>query len=856
MALRAPLTLRLAWIELRNDRRFAVLFALNLALGLCGFVALDAFKTSLDATLDRRSRSMLGADLQLVARRPIRSAERERVDAAAGPGAVALDEAEMPSMVAAGPRSRLTQLRVVGPAFPLRGEIGLRVAGARGSGAGQRLDGTPVVWLAPELLAQLDVDVGDEVRIGQASFAVGDVVERDNGIAAGGFALAPRAYIGASQLAATGLVQYGSRVVYRRMYRLPDRVDPQVLVESLRPDPLLEKVRVQSHRDAGEDIARVVGYLSDFLSLVSLVALLLAGLGAAFLFRSFLARRLRDVAVLVCVGASFGRAQTVYVWQLVLLGLGASLVTVVLSALLVPLVPWLLGPELVPLAVAPTIGPRSVVIAVGAAIGGSLLLALPSVLRLRSLKPAVLFSEAAHPELAPRWWAGVLYLPTVLLYWALASWQAYSPLRGALFVGFLAGACVLLGAALWAGLRVAERVAASRALPLRLALRHMVRQRTRTLAAFLAIGLSALLLDVVPQLRAVLRAEVDRPEGEAIPSLFLIDIQDEQVEPLRALVQDLGSELVQLSPLTRARLTHVDGVEVPRRPPEPDPGASPEEREEARLRHRSYNLSSRERLSDSERLVEGREFSGRYDWDAGGTAEMSVESEFAERLELELGDTLRFDVQGVPVSGRVVQLREIRWQSFAPNFFVQFQPGVLDDAPKIWIAALPEMSRERKLDHQREIVGAFPNVSVIDISAVVARVLGIVEQVQLATNFMAALALLAGLALIYAIASHQAEERRWETNLLKVLGADFARIAAIVRWEFGLISLGAAVLGALASLLLSWMLARWVMDAPWRPGWAAPLISAVAIPALCVLTAGLATRRTLRERPLALLQRS
>jgi putative ABC transport system permease protein len=235
---------------------------------------------------------------------------------------------------------------------------------------------------------------------------------------------------------------------------------------------------------------------------------------------------------------------------------------------------------------------------------------------------------------------------------------------------------------------------------------------------------------------------------------------------------------------------------------------------------------------------------------------MSVEVEFAKRLGLELGDTLRFDIQGVPVEGRVVQVREIRWQSFEPNFFVQFQSGVLDDAPKVWLAALPTMSSEDKLRYQSAIVGDFPNVSVIDISAVVARMLGIIEQIQLATNFMAALALLAGLALVYAIASHQAQERRWETNLLKVLGADFARIRAVVRWEFGLVALGAALLGGLASLALSWLLARYAMDAPWRPSWSAPLITSALVPLLCLLTAGVATRRILRERPLALLQRS
>jgi putative ABC transport system permease protein len=865
--LRAPLPLRLAWAEIRADPRFALSFALGLALGLAGFVALDAFRTSLEAELEQRSRALLGADLQVVAGRPIRAVERESVDTAAGAGSLAIQEAELPSMVASGQRSRLAQVRAVEAAFPLRGSLELRVAGVLESGAARALEQERVAWLAPELAAQLGVGIGDEIRVGRAGFRVADVLERDAGASAEGFGFAPRVYLGWAHLPATELIQFGSRASFRRLYRLPDTIDPEALAGRLRSQPELAELRVQSHRDASEQAARATAYLTRFLALVALVALLLAGVGAAFLFSAFVHRRLREVAILISVGASFARAQAVYVWQLALLGIAAAATTTVLVAWLVPRLPELLGAEFLPVDVAPRIGPRSAAVALATAWLGSLLVALPTLTRLRALKPARLLGEAAHPELGPRWWAGVLYLPALVFFWALCAWQARSAVHALWFVGGLAAACLGLGASGWGLLALAERTlrgargslprARARPLALRLGLRHLVRHRPRALAAFLAIGLATLLVGAVPQLRSVVRGEVEPPDGANLPSLFLFDIQDDQVDALRAHVAARGRSLVQLSPLIRARLTQVNGTSVPERSapaPRDDEAPGPDER--SRLLHRAYNLSYRPHVSSSERIVAGRDFGGRYAWGQTEPAEMTLEVDFAQRLGVGLGDGLTFDVQGVAVAGRVVGLREIRWASFEPNFFVQLQPGVLEDAPKTFLAALPRMERGEKEALQHSIVAAFPNVSAVDISALVGRLLAIAAQVELATRFMASLSLVAGLLLLYAIAAHQAQERRWETNLLKVLGADFARIRAVVDWEFGLLAGCAAVAGALGSLAFSAVLAHGVMGAPWRPDWLAALLSIPAIAALGIAAARLATRRVLRERPLGLLQRA
>jgi putative ABC transport system permease protein len=306
--------------------------------------------------------------------------------------------------------------------------------------------------------------------------------------------------------------------------------------------------------------------------------------------------------------------------------------------------------------------------------------------------------------------------------------------------------------------------------------------------------------------------------------------------------------------LIRARLSHINGSRIERdgAAAQADDADGPGE---GRSRRSAYNLSYRERLSESERLVAGRALAQRYRWDDGEPAEISLEVEFAQRLGVRLGDVLTFDVQGVPVAGRITSLREIRWSSFEPNFFVQFQPGVLEDAPKTHLAALPPLGAAQKEELQFALARDFPNVSAVDVSAVVQRLLSVLAQVERAMSFMAALAVGAGALLLYAIASHQARERRWETNLLKVLGAELGRIRAVVSWEFGLLGVAAASLGGLGSLGLCALLAHHVLRAPWSPSWGWLLATVAGIGALCAATGALATRGVLREKPLVLLQR-
>jgi putative ABC transport system permease protein len=233
---------------------------------------------------------------------------------------------------------------------------------------------------------------------------------------------------------------------------------------------------------------------------------------------------------------------------------------------------------------------------------------------------------------------------------------------------------------------------------------------------------------------------------------------------------------------------------------------------------------------------------------------MSLELDFARRLGVGLGDRLKFDVQGVPVEGQIVSLREVHWGSFQPNFFVTFETGVLEEAPQVFLASVPHAPPQERESLQAAIVQAFPNVSVVDVSRAVQRILEMLQQLEWALLSTALLSILVGLSLVYAIARDQARARRWELNLLKVLGADFRQVRAAVDLEFGTLGLLAALTGAAASLLVSALLSQLLLDMEWAISWPPLIGAALAVPAICAGTARAATRHVLRERPLALLQ--
>jgi len=360
-----------------------------------------------------------------------------------------------------------------------------------------------------------------------------------------------------------------------------------------------------------------------------------------------------------------------------------------------------------------------------------------------------------------------------------------------------------------------------------------------------AVALASLLLQLLPQLKSGLQTELALDDKQR-PSLFMFDIQEEQLEDLKNILQSKELTLRQVSPLVRAQLERINGVAFERA--SDSETLTREEEQSARTRNRGYNLTIRSELSGSETLISGVDFPAFKSADPKRTP-ISLEFRFAQRMGIKLGDTLDFDVQGVAVQGTVINLRRVRWTSFEPNFFIQFPPGPLDGAPKTFLASIQGLSADEKEEIQNSIVERFGNISIVDIERTVGKLREVSERMLQILSLMSVISLFVGFLVVFSMSSQAAIARTVEFNLLKVLGLSHTRLRLMTALEFGFLGFLAGSLGAGASLVLSWVLSRELFDGAFRPDPVTLVANLALITTVAILVSGLAIHRVLAQKP-------
>ncbi len=843
--------LRIAWRELINNKRFAIFFCANFALGLTGFVVLDAYKNSLHQELSNGSRAMLSADFTVKSSNRVFNPLEKDVIAKQTEGLQKSSDIRLFSMVASEKQTRLVRVIGLGKAYPLVGQFLLEDGRTITGDMVSDLETGSNMWVYPDVLAQLDVKLGDTVRLGGKDFKITAVVTKDSSGAGSSFNFAPRVYVDLDKLLATGLVEARSRFSVNEYFTHPDEYQWRSALDALKAELSSPDITVSSHEEESQELARSLTHLNDYLGLIALVALFLAAIGGAYLFRSFLVRKLEDIATILSLGGTYAQVRRMYIYQLILLGMISATFSLILSSLALKGIPALTQ-GLLPLAVAPTLSVKVVIAALFVGIVGSVLICLPLLVFLSSVKPGQLFAEARQLDIHWTLPTIVAVLPGGFLYWILAIWESNSYKVGSLFVVGLGAFCLIFGVISRQLFAFGARFARHLSMHWRLAIRNLARNHLSTASCFLTISLATMLMTIVPQVRDVILEEMSSPSNVERPSLFLADVQDDQVEPVTAFFKERGVEIQNVSPMVRARLLKLDGKEYDKFDDESKLTREEQARQWARTR--GQNLTYREKTNSAERILEGREFSGVYDWEKGGPAEISIEMRYARRLNVGVGSVLSFDVQGVPVEGVIVNIRRVRWTSFQPNFFILFQPGVFDEAPKTHLASIGSLPDTQKNSLQTDLVQKFPNISIVDLASTINTVLGIMSKMEWIVQVMAFFAIFAGFVVLFSIATIQAHARRWDVNLFKILGAEFGDIRKLVILEFGLLGFFAALTGVLASFVSSWVFAKMVFDSPYTASLVGPSLVLLFVTLLTIVVALLATGKILREKPLEILR--
>ncbi len=840
--------------ELSNNHKFSILFVLNLAMGLAGFIALDGFKVSLDQTIKAKSKVLLGADFGVSARRAITDDEKKTVLKNVTNKAT-LKKIEQTNMVEVfsmvsnlNKKTRLIQIRAIEYDYPFYGKVELQRNKLNQTEAHKNLSDSLKLWVHPEVLGQLNVKVGDSLKVGSAIFEIADVVTSDS---ASGFtsSVAPRIYMSLENLKATELIKVGSLAWYTVFYKIPN-LDNMQLTE-LR-DKVFEQIespelQIYTHEKASEQMAGLLTILNDFLGLASLVALFLSAIGTVFLVRSYFSLKVDQIAILISLGLTPKLASGFYLIQIFVLGFVSSLVASLVALLIVPVI-GSLTQGLLPFEISFIIKPSTFLLGVLIGSLGSALICLPLSLNLIHIKPIRLLSKdqvnVNHSTLLTLGYS----LPALLFFWFLAVQLSNSFKIGSMFALIFIFSGLFLFLLSFLIFRPMKSFSSINNLSLRWALREITRDKITTATCFVSVGIGVLLLNLLPQVQKSVQDDLKNPLDSKIPSFFMFDIQEEQVDPLIEIIKNQKAELRQVSPTIQARLIEVNGNDFSKKIDfkKNQQKLSREQEQELRSRNRGFNLSYKDKLDASETILEGKPFSGQFD--ESKTAEISLEKRFAQRLGLKINDRMTFEIDGIPIEGVVVNLRSIKWSSFQPNFFIQFQPGALDLAPKTFVATVNTSDAESKLRLQDSVVEAHPNISMIDVSRVIERIVQITDQMVWALQFMSLLCFLAGFVVIYSIANHQATIKKWDIGLLKSLGASFRTIQNQFLWQFIIISFLASMVGLMISFLVSFLISNFIFENTWTLDSTPAILSLVGSLIVSVIVTLMAINKSLKTK--------
>ncbi len=822
-------TLALAWRQLRRD-----LAAGDIRILFAALVLAVVAVTSVGFVTDRAARALaieanrlLGGDVVVRGDTPPSDALRALATA---PGLRATETQEMQSMVRAGEALSLGDLRALGEGFPLRGRFRVtdRAGGAERDAAGIPAPGT--LWISQAGAETLGARPGDAIGIGTRTLTLAALVTQEPDAALDYFNVAPKVFLSLADLPSTGLVQEGSRLRYRLVV-----AGDAAAVErfTARAKPLLARgQRMETIQDARPEVRSALDRAGRFLGLAALVSVVLAAVAVAMAARRHSERHLSGTAVMRCLGAQQRMLVGIHVGELVLLGLAACTAGVAIAfALQWGVGQWLqqaMKIDIPPAGIVPALQGYGVGMVVVLAFGAPPVLALRRVPALRVLRRDLDRTEPSAWLAALAGFAGL----GALLWWKAGS----AALGSAMLVGIVATLAVL--ALLAWGLILLVRALRSRLRgSLRYGLANVSRRAGTSIAQVSALGLGLMALLLLTFVRTDLLDRWQLALAANAPNRFIINVQPDQVDPVKAFMQARGLAAVELYPMIRGRLVEHNG-----KASSGDDYEGTDERTRRRA-DREFNLSMAASLREDNKVTAGEFWTGR----TPAAPELSVEEKFAESLGWKLGDRVAFDIAGQRFEGRITSLRSVDWESFRPNFFVVASPGALDGYAASYITAVSVPSGDTAFT--RELVNGFPNLSVVDVEAVLNQVRDTAEQVSQVVQVVFWFSLAAGLLVLMAAVSASQDERLLEGGVMRVLGGSRRQLRLAQASEFAAIGLLAGLVAAIAASVLSGVVATRVFDLPWQANWRLAAIGG-GLGMLAALGAGLfATRKVLDAPP-------
>ncbi len=790
---------RLGWRSLTRDLRSGELRLLIVAvtLAVAALTAVGFFADRLKAGLQRDARQLLGGDAVIVSDNPTPATFAVK---ARSLGLEVVQTLSFPTMGrsvdARGGAAKLVALKVVEPGYPLRGSLKVSSQSSEAEVLTRGIPATGEAWIEAPLLISLGLQMGDALLLGESSLRISKIIVSEPDRGAGFMSFAPRVMINLQDVEATKLIQPASRVSYRLALAGEDKAVAALVAwtqEEVKKQHL-RGVRVDSFEGGRPEMGQTLERAEKFLNLIALLAALLSAVAVALAARGFANAHLDDCAMLRVLGLSQRRIAAAYVFEFGLIGLLASALGLACGyALHYGFVVLLAG--LVDAALpAPGLWP----LVFGMGVGLTLLFAfgLPPILQLAQV-PALRVIRRDVGNLKPAS-MGVLLLG-IAGFAALLLAASSDLTLGLIAVGGFALAALVFAGLSWLAVKLLRRVVNESSAPrwLMLATRQLSARPAFAVLQIsaLAVGLLALVLLVL--LRTDLINNWRRASPADAPNRFVINVMPEQGDAFKLALRAAGVNKFDWYPMIRGRLTAINGKAVT-----PDDYA--DERAK-RLVEREFNLSHSASQPSQNKLVAGR-------WTPDEQGAISVEEGLAKTLALKLGDELSFDVGGMQTVSKITSLRKVDWGSMRANFFAMYPVDNLPDVPATYMTAF-RAPADAKFDNA--LVRSFPNITSIDMSATIAQVQHVLDQVIGAVEFLFAFALVAGLVVLFAAVSATREERAREFAIMRAIGAQSSLLRQVQRAELIGVGLLAGFLASVVATVVGWALARYVFEFDW-----------------------------------------
>lgn len=826
------LVLELVYKALARSKSFSLIFIFNFCLAIASLSYLQFFKGSMESSLDTKAKILLGSDLVVSSRFPINDKQIDDIKSKLPEIKSFSKGISTISMISSDKRARLMEVVKLNEGFPYYG--GLVFKDKSVYPKGEAMPASNEVWVYQEVLDLLNLKLQDKIKIGKASFIIKKIIEEDSLKAISFSGFMPKIYISKEGLEKTELLQFGSTARYKLNYLFKENFENDKLeeIENTLEKSIDQDLRALSPNDGRDRLLRVLNFVTNFLSLVSLISFFLGLVGLIYLYSGFLKKHQKDITILNDLGLSKKNLSLTYLLHLFVLVTTSTIIVFTLmgasASFLAPIIEKLIDFKF-DLNLDYTFFLKSSLVLLLLSLSIGLPLILPLLQRTKR----------------PFYKVVLGFIPFIILLLVISHFVTPNKFVGLYFATAILAIIALFFAIGSVVLKKFDFVGHLDNLSLSLALKNIVRQRRTSLTLFTAILLCTTFFSLIPQIGSSLSAALTQSIDDR-PRFFVVDAKEEQLKSIQTQVNSMGAKLENIAPMIRGRIIKVNDMDFTKHSQK---NANKElKAEQSELKNRAVNLSYRNTLKQSEKIVEGREFSGIYDSaDFSKPIEVSVEKNYASRRGIKLNDTLVFDILGLELQAVVVNIRTVKWTEFVPNFFLILQEGALSDAPKTILATISTGDYDAT-QMLIKLSDLFPTLTVIDVKNLFETFAVLVKNVTNITDKMSIYSIIIGLLMSFIIIQYQMNLQKNNILRLKMIGVKNKAIRNSFLIEFGLITFAASSFGIILGSIGSYVISNILFDSYWdfRPD--VLLVYFFFIPILTILIVSFFTSKMIHQK--------